>query len=130
MDIDISGIVPEKVLFHNEEIDTYRTSVSFEEIEYWPGNLRTVLHFSKLEKEFGKKLVDIVLSDLTNFLAKRDELKLTHLARSIGLNGVRVPLILLDDGTLLDGNRRFFACSYLYHQQELQILYSNYYKRP
>ncbi|MCF6282920.1 MAG: ParB N-terminal domain-containing protein [Candidatus Polarisedimenticolaceae bacterium] len=40
------------------------------------------------------------------------------LLKSIGRNGVQVPLIIRDDGKLLDGNRRFFACHWLRLQSE------------
>lgn len=111
--IDISGIAPKLRLFHNEKINTYEKNVKFSDIEYWEGNLRTILAFDILETEKNKKLVNIPTEEVTNFLIKRDELKLTELANSIKTNGVRTPLIILDDGTLLDGNRRYFACSYL-----------------
>lgn len=111
--IDISGIIPKQRLFHNEKISTYELNVKFSDIKYWEGNLRTILAFEVLEAEKNRKLVDIPTEEITNFLVRRDELKLTELANSIKTNGVRTPLIILDDGTLLDGNRRYFACSYL-----------------
>lgn len=111
--IDIAGITAKEKLFHNEKINTYEKNVKFSDIKYWEGNLRTILAFEILEAEKGKKLSDIPRKEITAFLVKRDELKLIELANSIKTNGVRVPLIILDDGTLLDGNRRFFACSYL-----------------
>ncbi len=116
--IDITGIDPEKKLFHNEEIDTYATTVAFDEIEYWPSNLRTLLAFEMLEAKFKKKLKNISLEEVTRYLASQSEIKLSDLAASIKKNDVRVPLIILDDGTLLDGNRRYFACSLLQLEDE------------
>lgn len=113
--IDISGIEPVEKLFHNENIKTYQKNLSFTKIHHWPKNLRTLLAFEVLVGKVNKLFKDITLEELTFFLAERSELKLSKLAKSIGANGVRVPLIVLDDGTLLDGNRRYFACSYLYH---------------
>lgn len=117
MTINIRNIPPEPYLFHNTKVNVYRTSVKFKEIEYWPGNLRTLLAFDVLRKGEGKDLSELSLEKVTDFLVnQRPELKLGDLARSIEQNGVRVPIILLDDGTLLDGNRRFFACSHIYNK--------------
>lgn len=102
-----------KQLFHNEWIDVYPQPVSFGEIKFWPENHRTELAFDMLEAHKGKSLSKLTLSEVTDFLVGRNELKLVRLASSIEKNGVRVPLIILDDGTLLDGNRRYFACSYI-----------------
>ena len=115
--IDISGMEPVEKLFHNEGIDTYPTELKFEEIHHWPENLRTILAFNVLESEEDQRLEDIPLEKITSFLVSRPELKLRALAKSIEKNGVRVPLIVLDDGTLLDGNRRYFACSYNYRKR-------------
>lgn len=114
--IDIRKIKPVKKLFHNEKIDTYFLKLPFNKIRYWPKNLRTILAFEQLEHSQNKKLNEITLKEITLLLASRPELKLTKLAESIENNGVRVPLIILDDGTLLDGNRRYFSCSYVYHK--------------
>ena len=112
--IDISNIKPEKKLFHNEQIDVYPTSVPIEEIKFWKENLRTMLSFTLLEKRFKKKLPSISLNEIVDYLAEQRALKITKLAESIDKNGVRVPLIILEkDLTLLDGNRRYFACQYL-----------------
>lgn len=114
--INISKIKPVKKLFHNERLDTYFLKLPFNKIHYWPENLRTILAFEQLEYAQKKKLKEISLKEITSFLASRPELKLSQLAGSIAKNGVRVPLIILDDGTLLDGNRRYFSCSYIYHR--------------
>jgi len=105
-----------KQLFHNEWLDVYPQPVSFAEIKFWPGNHRTELAFDILEAQKGKPVSKLTLSEITDFLVGRNDLKLVRLARSIQKNGVRVPLIVLDDGTLLDGNRRYFACSYLFSE--------------
>ena len=114
--ISIKGIKPVKQLFHNIYIDVYPKDVHFEEINYWKDNLRTILPFSLLQKKYNKDLSLISLDDITDFLAEQRNLKIQSLAQSIERNGVRVPLIILEDGTLLDGNRRYFACYYLLKQ--------------
>ena len=119
MTMSVQGIDSEPYLFHNTRVNVYRKTVKFRDIGYWQGNLRTLLAFDVLQAATGKKLSKLSLEEVTRFLVtQRPELKLGDLARSIQLNGVRVPLILLDDGTLLDGNRRFFACSHIYNGLE------------
>ena len=114
MKIDTSKLRSEMQLFHNEKIKIYITKSHFEKIHHWPKNLRTILDFEILEKEKKKKIKNITLPEITEFLLSRYDLKIEELADSISMNGVRVPLIVLDNGKLLDGNRRYFACSYLY----------------
>jgi len=111
--ISTRGIQPQKQLFHNQRLDVYPTEVKFEDIVFWPENCRTILAFDILEAQNGKPLLHIPLDEISDFLAQRPDLQLIDLANSIRRNGVRVPLIVLDDGILLDGNRRYFACSYL-----------------
>ncbi|MBU1692458.1 MAG: ParB N-terminal domain-containing protein [Verrucomicrobia bacterium] len=118
--ISTRGIQPQRQLFHNKRLDVYPTEVKFEDIVFWPENYRTILPFDLLEAQKGKVLSKISLPEITEFLAQRPDLELVDLADSIARNGVRVPLIVLDDGTLLDGNRRYFACSYLLHRAELE----------
>lgn len=110
----------EKQLFHNEWLNVYPQPVGFEEIKFWPENHRTELAFDILESQKGKPISKLTLDEITDFLVKRKELKLYYLASSIEKNGVRVPLIVLDDGTLLDGNRRYFACSYISSEAKKQ----------
>lgn len=113
--ISTKGLKPKKEIFHNQQLDVYTTYLKFEDILFWPNNFRTVLAFNILEAHAGKPLSKITLHEITEFLVQRPALKLTYLSNSIERNGIRVPLIVLDDGTLLDGNRRYFACSYLLH---------------
>lgn len=116
--IDIKGIKPEKHIFHNEPLDVYPTKVNFEEIYFWPENYRTVLHFDLLEAQKKKPVSKLSPEEIVDFLVGRPELKLSELATSIEKNGVKVPLIILSNGLLLDGNRRYFACSYLFHRSK------------
>jgi len=116
MKINTKGIEPQHRLFHNVKVDVYPKEVSFEEIQFWPENSRTVLDFDILEAQKKRAISDISLEELTDFLVDRYDLHLVELAESIAKNGVRVPLIIIDDGTLLDGNRRYFACSYIFHR--------------
>jgi len=112
--ISINGIAPEKKLFHNEPINVYPTTLPLDKIHFWPENNRTVFTFERLLRLTKKRtLGEIPIEDITKFVAKQDIHQLGKLAESIGRNGVKVPLIITDDGKLLDGNRRYFACIWL-----------------
>jgi hypothetical protein len=111
--LKLRGIRPVEQIFHNERIKVYPTTARFDEITFWPENARTQLDFDLLEQEKKKPVIQLSIDEITEELAQKPALKLSSLAASIKRNGVRVPLIILDDGTLLDGNRRFFACSFL-----------------
>jgi hypothetical protein len=112
--IDVSGIKPRKELFHNEKVDVYPRTLKFEEIKFWPDNLRTILTFDLLKSQNNKTDINaFTLNEIVDFLKEQKIMKLPELAKSIKDNNVRVPLIICDDGRLLDGNRRYFACAYL-----------------
>ena len=116
--IDAEGIPPEKQLFHDIKLNVYPRKISINEITFWPENARNLLDFTILEKDHNSDLADIDEKDIIMALAKRPEMKLADLKRSIMHNGVRVPLIIQDDGTLLDGNRRYFASKLLQYEKE------------
>lgn len=114
--ISTKGITPQKKLFHNEWLDVYPTSLPLSAIEFWKENNRTIFTFERLQIEKRKKLGELSIEEITQFIAEQDIHKLQVLAESIGRNGVQVPLIIRDDGKLLDGNRRYFACKWLQMQ--------------
>jgi hypothetical protein len=111
--ISTKGIPPQNKLFHNEPITVYPTSLPLDKIHFWPKNNRTLFTFQRLCRERRKELDQISIEDITRFVAEQDIHKLEDLAKSIGRNGVQVPLIIRNDGLLLDGNRRYFACQWL-----------------
>ena len=111
--ISIKKIKSFKRNFHNESIAVYPRTLKLEEINYWRENDRTVLQLDILYSEIKKPLSRISIDELIDFLAKQKVLAIPKLANSIRNNDVKVPLIVLQDGKLLDGNRRYFACYYL-----------------
>lgn len=111
--ISIRNINPEEKNFHNTRIKVYPRTLKLEEISYWPENDRTILQFDILSSELKKPLAKINLENLIEFLAKQKVLEIPRLAESIKNNDLKVPLVILEDGKLLDGNRRYFACYYL-----------------
>jgi len=85
-----------------------------ENITFWKENNRTLFTFERLCRLKGKIGVnDLSIEEITKFIAEQDIHKLQILADSIARNGVLVPLIISDNGKLLDGNRRYFACQWL-----------------
>lgn len=118
-DVAKNEIPPRLELFHDDWIKVQPKELSLSEITYWPQNDRTKFTFERLERLEKKQLAEIPLEKIVEFVTGLPLHKLGPLARSIERNGVRVPLIVLDDGTLLDGNRRFFAC-HLIRQQALK----------
>lgn len=113
MIIATNNIEAQKKLFHNEWINVYPTYLPLSEIHFWKKNNRTIFTFERLCRIKGKKLDDLSIEEITQFIAEQDIHKLEVLAESIGRNGVQVPLIIRDDGKLLDGNRRYFASQFL-----------------
>lgn len=103
----------QKKLFHNEWINVYPTTLPLDKIHFWKENNRTIFTFEQLCRLKGKELEKLSIEEITQFVAEQDTHKLQILADSIGRNGVQVPLIIRDDGKLLDGNRRYFACEWL-----------------
>jgi hypothetical protein len=103
----------QKKLFHNEWVNVYPTTLQLDQIKYWQENNRTIFTFERLCQRDNKKLAQISLEDITRFVAEQDIHKLQVLSDSIDRNGVQVPLVIRDDGKLLDGNRRYFACQWL-----------------
>jgi len=109
----------EQKLFHNVTLDVYPTTLSLDKIEFWKENNRTIFTFERLCREKGKKNIsEFTIEEITQFVADQDVHKIEILAKSISRNGVQVPLIIRDDGKLLDGNRRYFACQWLKMQCE------------
>lgn len=111
--ISTSGIKPEKRVFHNEPVNVFPKSLPLEKIHFWPENNRTLFSFEILQRKTGEALVDLSIEEITTFISEQPIHKLSALSKSIGRNGVQVPLIIRDDGKLLDGNRRYFACQWL-----------------
>lgn len=113
MTIATDGIKPQRKLFHNEWINVYPTNLPISGIQFWKNNNRTIFTFERLCRLKGRELDKLSIEEITQFIAEQDIHKLEVLAESIGRNGVQVPLIIRDDGKLLDGNRRYFACQWL-----------------
>ncbi len=111
--IRTDNISSRKMLFHNEWIKVFPTYLPLEDISFWKENNRTLFTFERLCRLKDKTVNDLSIEEITTFVAEQDIHKLQVLADSIARNGVLVPLIIREDGKLLDGNRRYFACQWL-----------------
>jgi hypothetical protein len=103
----------QRKLFHNEWINVYPTTLSLDKINFWKENNRTIFTFERLCRSRNVDLSNLLIEDITRFVAGQEIHKLQVLSDSIERNGVQIPMIIRDDGKLLDGNRRYFACQWL-----------------
>lgn len=100
--------------FHNYNITVWVGDVAIDDIEGWIGNPRTELKAGQFNSRYGRQptseeMYQMVLGDDD----PKEGLKIRELAGNIYKNGVRVPIVLTYDRRLLDGNRRFYACTFL-----------------
>lgn len=93
-------------MFHKTKMPGWSGYVKIDKISGWAENRRIELFRRKCEAQFGRLPTD---DEIYNFMLSEPELYIRELARSILNNGVRVPIILDANGTLLDGNRRYVA---------------------
>lgn len=105
-------------IFHRTPVPVIEGRVKLRDIHGWVDNERTSVMVKEFEHDHGRKPNNV---EMYKLLLKNDtEFKIKELARNIAHNGVRVPIILDDDGTLLDGNRRYFASLHLLQTNEEQ----------
>lgn len=104
----------EHVIFHDERVEVYKGQVDVNSIHLWRDNDRTTLDIEHLLKESGQRDIGKLTDEqIIGTIIKNGVHKISDLAKSIKMNGVRQPLILTYGKELLDGNRRFIACKYL-----------------
>ena len=125
-----NGISPRPVhpsrFFHGREIPLNCGFVKTTDISLWENNERLEIHLAQFKEKHGypptsEELLQIMLTQMPlPGISESDEFKITALANSIAVNGVRVPPIVDTDGTLLDGNRRVAACYYILNSDEFR----------
>ena len=93
-------------VFHKTKMPGWGGYVKIDKISGWAENRRIELFRRKCEAQFGRLPTD---DEIYNFMLGEQDLHIRELAGSILNNGVRVPIILDANGTLLDGNRRYVA---------------------
>jgi hypothetical protein len=100
--------------FHRRKIEVWSGYVRTKDIKGWVGNVRIDLFVKKWARDHNgsEPTNDDILQWMIrdqNVLADGHEFELSSLAESIVNNGVRQPVVITSEGTLLDGNRRYFA---------------------
>jgi len=95
--------------FHRRKIEVWSGYVRTRDVKGWVDNVRIALFVEKWKRDHGgvmptnDEILDWMVRDTY------DEFDLGSLGESIVKNGVRQPVVITSEGTLLDGNRRYFA---------------------
>lgn len=95
--------------FHHKKVEGWSGHVKTKDIKGWVDNVRIALFVEKWKRDHAdadptnEEILDWMLIDTYK------EFDLHSLGDSIVKNGVRQAVVLKHDGTLLDGNRRYFA---------------------
>lgn len=96
-------------------------------IRLWAENPRSELHTVQFRERHGRlptaeELLGLMTGEIRLPGAKAaDPFALKPLARSIARKGVEQPIIVTDDGIILDGNRRFGATQVIMSDREFEI---------
>jgi hypothetical protein len=112
-------------LFNGMPVNMREGFVSIEALRLWDENPRSVLHteeFSELNSgraPDNEELYKLVTGQIQlPGSGKRDPFQLRPLARSIARKGVERPIIVTDEGVILDGNRRWAASMLVLEDRE------------
>jgi len=100
--------------FHDRQLAVWVGEVDISKIEGWQGNPRIELLRDQFYETFARypsneEMCQLVFAEDN----EKDGLKIKELATNIRKNGVRVPIVLTFEGKLLDGNRRYYASTFL-----------------
>jgi hypothetical protein len=95
--------------FHRRRTEVWSGYVRTRDIRGWVENVRIALFLEKWKRDHGGALP--TNEDILDWMVhdQHGEFDLRSLAESIVKNGVRQPIVITADATLLDGNRRYFS---------------------
>jgi len=99
----------EPKVFHKKTMIGWSGYVKLGAIHGWADNRRIALFKHKCEAQFGRPPTD---DEIYDFMLSDPDFHIRELSKSIQYNGVKVPIVLDSDGTLMDGNRRYVATRY------------------
>jgi hypothetical protein len=102
---------PAKRSFHGKSLLAWEGVADINSILGWVENPRLELELKTFTQVNAGRQPD--QGEILEIMKAHPDFKLKILAEDIRRNGVRTPLVLSSEGTLLDGNRRFFAVKYL-----------------
>ncbi|MHA4811743.1 ParB N-terminal domain-containing protein [Flavitalea flava] len=97
-------------LYNGRKLMVWEGKVNVSSIQGWVDNPRIELAKKKLRSRIGER--DLTQDEIFDLMKTDPDVKLGDLRDDILKNGLREPLTLSFSGTLLDGNRRFFALKY------------------
>lgn len=97
--------------FHGKKIPVVEGYVDPNKIKGWVENARLALEVKVFkERNAGREPDDDEIFDI---MISNQDFKIKQLSEDIRINGIRRPIIIANDGRLLDGNRRYFSAKYL-----------------
>jgi len=111
--------VPSTAWFHDKEVEIYEGTTEINGISLWRENYRTLLDLDHIQQILKRDLDEIKDDEIIDHILRQNLHRIPDLAKSIKLNGVRVPLILSYGKKLVDGNRRLLACRYLMKKEKV-----------
>jgi hypothetical protein len=97
--------------FHGKKLLVWEGVMDVASIQGWVDNPRLDLELKTFKKNNLGRTPE--QDEILAIMQANSDFKLATLAEDIRKNGVRTPIIISTDGTLLDGNRRFFAVKHL-----------------
>jgi hypothetical protein len=104
--------------FHRRRVEVWSGYVKTSDVKGWVDNVRIELFVDKWKRDHAgtlptnDEILDWMLTD------PYDEFDLGGLGDSIVNNGVRQSIVITADGTLLDGNRRYFSALFKLRQAQ------------
>lgn len=97
--------------FHGRRLLLWEGMVKIDKIQGWVENPRIRLPSQKKKSAVGDR--ELTQDEVFEIMKLDSSFKLAALRDDILSNGLREPIVLSSSGTLLDGNRRFFAVRYV-----------------
>lgn len=97
--------------FHGRHLLAWQGEAALKDIQGWVSNPRLDIELKKFRTTVAGR--DPNQDEILEIMSANKDFRLKELAENIAKNGVHEPIILNYEGTLLDGNRRFFAVKYL-----------------
>ena len=108
----LKNVWPQPILrhYHGKPVQLWRGEVHVSKVFGWAANPRISLEIERwCAKQGGVEVKDITQDQLYALMRDTKEVNLADLRKDIVKNGLREPIVLSFNGTLIDGNRRFFA---------------------
>ena len=93
--------------FHGKKIQVWEGYAPVEKIHGWVKNPRIDIEFKRFRDNHAGR--DPNADEIFSIMKNIKEFRLKDLAADVRLNGVRQPIIITNDGKLLDGNRRYYS---------------------